>query len=113
MSNTRISYLYRDGCNNKEDHAVVVAGTLTYEQLQPYLDEEGDFNPVQVGLPHPGHKFSTGDFPNGDDHPFCELDPEDVEATMDPPAASMTAAELLAAFQRAHAAGWSTSVEGV
>lgn len=102
--NTRMSYLYRDASNYKYSEDVVVAGKLQFSDLQPYLgnlDEDG-FCPEDVALPHPG-KHAKG-FPGDDDHCWCELSEDDFEPTKDDPA--MTAQELIARFERAHADEW-------
>ena len=37
--NTEITYLYRDADNYKQGNTVVVQGELTFEQIEPYLEE--------------------------------------------------------------------------
>lgn len=105
MKNTRISYLYRDANNNKRHGDVVIEGELTFEQLQPYLDEGEYFAPEDVGLPHPGTRFAGG-FPIVSDHPWCKLADDDVEPTRKPATVNVTAAELLEKFKQAAAAEW-------
>ena len=64
--NTRIEYMYRDGANNKQWHTVIIAGTLTKDQLTPYLEQGRYFIPSQVGLDDlPGrlHRVDSGSRP--------------------------------------------------
>ncbi|HPS02723.1 MAG TPA: hypothetical protein PLA90_14390, partial [Candidatus Sumerlaeota bacterium] len=48
--NTRFGYLYRDACNYKEYHEVVVSGILREEDIQPFLRDKTYFVPSEVGL---------------------------------------------------------------
>ena len=43
MTNTTITYLYRDASNYKAWSSVVLAGEFTFEALKPHL-EEGEFS---------------------------------------------------------------------
>jgi hypothetical protein len=100
--NTRISYLYRDGSNYKRGKEVVVAGSLTYEQVAPYLDEHRYFIASEVGLPDPqlDWKEEGYEFPSEDDHVYCELYDDYLQPTDDAATLEVTAAELFARFQR-------------
>jgi len=77
-SNTRITYMYRDGANYKTSRAVVVAGALTPDQAAALLrccEEAGDFIPGQIGLPDLQDSFQ-GCESHWDpelDHPVHEL----------------------------------------
>lgn len=112
MSNTRIHYLYRDASNYKYGHEVVVQGVVTYEQIKPYLNECG-FAPADVDLPHPGEISNAPGFPNEDDHPFCEIEPDDFEIVDAEPTVKTTAEELLEVFKEAHVGGWPSQYKNV
>ncbi len=108
MDNTRITYLYRDGCNCKQEETAVVAGALAFAQLLPCLDEGRYFAPGDVGLPHPQRRWAGRGypFPTDNDHPWAELGECDLSPTDEPPTLPLTATELLARFRAAHAGGW-------
>lgn len=96
MANTRIDFLYRDACNYKRFTTVVIAGTLSDEQIREMMSllYDGDwFIPEQVGLP--ANRFA--DFTQ-DDHPWCEICAEDFSLTDAQPTESMTANELYENF---------------
>ena len=51
--NTKINYLYRDGCNYKQHNEEIIAGTFTTEQMNTIIDclDCGEyFIPSQVGF---------------------------------------------------------------
>ena len=94
LVNTELNYLYRDGSNYKQSETVVLAGTITREHLEPYLDEGWYFIPSQVGLEDLQARFpSLGE----DDHVWHEL--QEVTPTDAEPTTPMTAADLLARFR--------------
>jgi len=99
--NTSITYMYRDGANYNESQTVIVAGTVTREQLLECCDQEnsgGDsFIPDQVGLDELQHRMIN--FPNDQDHVWHEL--LELEPTKDEPTIEMTAEQLLKKFQEA------------
>lgn len=71
MSNTKISFLYRDGSNYKSYNSVIVAGTFTDDEINQILDclDSGDyFIPEQIGFPVERFGSITED-----DHCWCEL----------------------------------------
>lgn len=100
--NTRVSYLYRDASNSKRGEEVVLAGSLTYEQVAPYLADGVLFIASDVGLSDPQATIEEDGFafPADGDHVFCELEEDGLEPTDDPPTAAVTAAEVLARFER-------------
>lgn len=106
--NTLIWYMYRDGCNYKVHHYIVVAGELTEAQLTEQMDTEaflGDpvFIPEQVGLPGLQEQMCSP-WDDEVDGPWHEL--YSVELTDREPDWHQTAEELLAAFTNAKEAGW-------
>ncbi len=92
--NTRVSYLYRDGANNKHGNDEVMAGTLTAEQvadIRRVCDEGIWFIPGEVGLSEIQTYWRDQGYayPTDNDHAWCELN--DPEPTDDPPTVEMTA----------------------
>lgn len=112
QTNTCIRYKYRDASNYKFHGAVVLAGTVTEEQIRPHLHEGLYFIPGDVGLPslHP----TCCRFDEDLDHPWHEFDsvrPTEVEPTVGPMAA-LQAGEFLRRLQKAAQAGWPGQHEG-
>jgi hypothetical protein len=107
VTNTRITYLYRDASNNKQSESVVVHGELSFGALEPYLDEDLYFIPDQVELEDLQTRF--GGKLTSDDHPWHELHEEDVEQTDDAPTLTLTAEALLERFQQVQ---WDESAAG-
>lgn len=99
-ANTRIHYLYRDGSNYKQGHEVIVAGELSWEDIQPHLDEGTHFIASQVGLENIQTMWEEKGFtfPTEDDHVWCEIDEDDIDYTPLDPTVEITAEELKAAF---------------
>lgn len=93
--NTKISYLYRDGSNYNRDHAVVVAGVITFEDVFSFLDEDTYFIPSQVGLRDLQTDFGAL---TGDDHPWHELREDDFAPTDARPTVAVTAEQLKERF---------------
>lgn len=101
--NTRVLYLYRDGANNKQGDAPVVAGALTDAQKAAIFqacDEESQFIASQVGLPDLQTRWADRGypFPSDDDHVWSELIA--LEDTMDASTLSLdlTATDLADRF---------------
>lgn len=96
-TNTRISYLYRDGCNYKVHNEAVVKGTITKEQADEIYNctYAGSFIPEDVGLPE--NRF---DDYGPDDTDWFELyKPEEAFcSTTDEPTVDMTVDELVSHF---------------
>jgi hypothetical protein len=97
MSNTLISYLYRDESNHKQYATIIVAGRITFEQVRPYLNENEWFIPSQVGLEDLQERWGRID-PDLD-HVWHEFFDDTFEVTELPPTEEMTAEELLKRFQ--------------
>ena len=92
--NTRISYRYADKRNCRQYTAVVVAGTLTWEQIAPYLTAKNAFIPGQVGLEDLQGRFALP----GGDHPWHQIGPDDIRSTNAEPTIALTAATLAERF---------------
>jgi hypothetical protein len=99
--NTEITYLYRDADNYKQGNTVVVQGELTFEQIEPYLEEGCYFIAGQVGLEDLQWRWLEKGFgfPSDADHVFSELDDSCIEPTSDEPTLSLTADQLLDRFR--------------
>jgi len=98
-ANTKIHYCYRDGANYKQAHQVTLAGHISHDDLTPHLDDNLFFIPGQVGLEDLQVRFRVyGPCPNDDDHPWHEL--TRIEPTDDEPDQTITATDLVQAFQR-------------
>ena len=99
--NTRINYMYRDGCNYKFLYYAVVSGELTQTQIHTILSclDDDSFIPSLVGLPC---YYAAGyTYDEEIDHPFCELYEDDFETTVEKPSVDMRAEDLVSAFQQA------------
>ena len=108
MSNTKISYLYRDGDNYKKHNEAIVSGPYTKDQIDAILAsrEDGDyFLPTQVGLPE--ERFDKWDAQS--DHPWFELDEYSFEPTEEEPTVELTMEELTENFKRM-AGRWSMAL---
>lgn len=107
MKNTRITYQYRDGGNNKVFSYVVLAGDICESGLdmmreRAALDmdastEFGDFIPGQIGLPDLQDSFVGGAEWDAElDHPFHEI--LNIEPTTETPCGHSIDAEGFAHF---------------
>jgi len=94
--NTRISYRYADKTNCKQFTAIVVAGTITWEQIAPYLATQQFFIPGQIGLEDLQYRFALP----GADHPWHQIAPEDIKPTGAPPTIALSGEDL--AWRLAH-----------
>ena len=98
--NTRITYLYRDGANNKQGGEVVLAGTLTADKItdiRQACDEGVWFIPGDVGLPELQEVWVKKGYPlTEQDHVWHEL--QDIAVTDDPPTLTLSAAEFYVRF---------------
>lgn len=66
--NAKLTYLYRDASNYKFFCSIVLKGTLSYEEVIPYLHEGDYFLPKKIGL-----KSLIPEQSNEDDHKWHEL----------------------------------------
>lgn len=106
MTNTRVIYLYRDGANNKQEDAPVLAGSLTDTQKAAIFkacDNESQFIASQVGLPDlqtrwPNHGYA---FPTGDDHVWSELIALEDTTDAPTPSLNLSAAQFADRFVQA------------
>ena len=97
--NTKISYLYRDGCNYKQHNEVTVRGHFTKKQIDAILDclDAGEyFIPSQVGFPEIRFGSITED-----DHCWFELDKYCFEETYADADIDMSPGEVVAKFMEA------------
>lgn len=108
---TVLPVMYRDGDNYKRHDSIIVAGEFTpadIEALRSTLDEGEHYAPVDVGLPH---LLDESDWSRNDsDHCWHELS-LDRDLDVRPLRLSETiafesAAEMIAKFAEASAAGW-------
>jgi hypothetical protein len=88
--NTRISYRYADKTNCKQFTAIVVDGTITWEQIAPYLNTRQSFIPGQIGLEDLQYRFALP----GKDHPWHQITSEDIKPTEAKPTIALSAEEL-------------------
>jgi hypothetical protein len=92
--NTRMSYRYADKTNCRQYTSVVVAGTITWEQIAPYLTAQRSFIPGQLGLEDRQHRFVLP----GGDHPWHQIAPDDIRTTEAAPTIALTGPELAERF---------------
>ena len=92
--NTRLSYRYADKTNCRQYTSIVVAGTLTWEQIEPYLARQRSFIPGQVGLEDLQYRFALP----GADQPWHQIAPEDLRPTEAAPTVALTGDELAMRF---------------
>jgi hypothetical protein len=92
--NTRIGYHYTDHQDCRRYASVVVAGTITWEQIDPYLASAHSFIPGQVGLEDLQHRFKLP----GADHSWHQIAPGDIRPTEAAPTVALTGDELARRF---------------
>jgi len=100
MQNTKVSYLYRDGGNNKISRDVVIAGAMTSSQIAMFwekcdreIDDHPSFVPGQIGLPDL-QAGDEGKYPwiEDIDHPWHIL--QAIEHTDEEPTIRLSAEDL-------------------
>jgi hypothetical protein len=104
IMNTRMRYRYADKRNCKQFTVIVVAGTITWEQIAPYLAMQQSFIPGQVGLEDLQHRFALP----GADHPWHQIASEDITPTAAEPTVALSGEDL--AWRFAHTA-WDASLK--
>jgi hypothetical protein len=92
--NTRLSYRYSDKTNCKQYTSIIIEGTLTWEQVEPYLMLNGFFIPGQIGLEDLQYRSALP----GADHPWHQLLPGDFKPTEATPTIAISAEELAQRF---------------
>jgi hypothetical protein len=92
--NTRMSYRYADKTNCRQYTSIVVAGTITWEQIAPYLAKQGSFIPGQLGLEDLQKRFALP----GGDHPWHQIAADDIRPTEAEPTIALTGGELAERF---------------
>jgi hypothetical protein len=95
--NTRISYRYADKRNCKQFTTIVIQGTITWEQIAPYLVMEEFFIPGQIGLEDLQHRFVLP----GADHPWHQIVSDDIKPTAASPTIALSGEDV--AWRLAHA----------
>ncbi|MEN9937940.1 MAG: hypothetical protein RLZZ387_4519 [Chloroflexota bacterium] len=92
--NTRISYRYADRRDCRQYTSVIVAGTITWEQIGPHLATKRSFVPGQLGLEDLQYRFKLP----GVDHSWHLIAPDDIKPTDDAPTIVLTGDELAKRF---------------
>jgi hypothetical protein len=92
--NTRIGYRYADKRDCRQYTAIVVAGTITWEQIAPFLVQQRFFIPGQLGLEDLQYRFALP----GADQPWHQLEPHDLKPTAAEPTIPLTAEALAERF---------------
>ena len=95
--NTRMSYRYADKTNCRQYTTIVLAGTITWEQIEPYLAKHRSFIPGQLGLEDLQQRFALP----GGDHPWHQIAPEDIRPTEAAPTSVLSGGELAERFGHA------------
>lgn len=120
MSQTIIPVIYRDAAAYKAHTTYVADGAITDEQkttLTGALHDGEFFIPMDLGYEHLGPQldaWSETPFPGDDDHPWHELDVEDITVEGNGPTDGITVgtvSEFIAAMVAASTAGWNDGVE--
>ena len=102
--NTKITYLYRDGCNYKQLNEVIVNGHITEEQKRTIInccDSKEYFIPRQVDFPE--SRFGKVDLET--DTCWFELDESSFEDTSEEQTLDMTPEDVVKQFESA-AGNW-------
>ena len=94
--NTRMSYRYADRTDCRQYTSIVVGGTITWEQIEPYLAKQDSFIPGQLGLEDLQQRFALP----GGDHPWHQIAPDDITPTEAAPTIGLTGGELAERFGR-------------
>lgn len=92
--NTRLAYRYVDKMLCRQYTAVIIEGTITWDQIGPYLVRQHSFIPGQVGLEDLQYRFALP----GADQPWHQIRPDDLRPTEAAPTIALTGEELAARF---------------
>ncbi len=92
--NTIFSYLYRDASNYKLYHEEIIQGELTFEQIQPYLDQSLYFIPSVIGLKALGFE----DWDQEEDHIWHEI--ELLKLTDKEPTIELSVSKIIAKLKQ-------------
>jgi hypothetical protein len=90
IMNTRISYRYADKKNCRQFTTIVVDGTITWEQIAPYLATQQSFIPGQIGLEDLQYRFALP----GADHPWHQIASGDIKPTEAQPTIALSGEDL-------------------
>ena len=88
--NTQMTYRYADKTNCRQFTTVVVDGTITWEQIAPFLASRQSFIPGQIGLEDLQYRFALP----GRDHPWHQIVAEDIRPTDAKPTITLSGDEL-------------------
>ena len=99
QTNTKITYKYRDAGNYKTWGEEVIEGTLTLNQLAPYLIDTEFFIPRDIGLPDLQPQPKTED-----DHDLHTI--EELTETTEKPTIRINAETLINNFKQARVGEW-------
>jgi hypothetical protein len=89
-----MSYRYADRTNCKQFTTIVIEGTITWEQIAPYLGPRQSFIPGQIGLEDLQYRFALP----GGDHPWHQITPEDIRPTDAKPTVALSGEDLARRF---------------
>jgi hypothetical protein len=92
--NTSLSYRYADKTDCRQFTSIVLSGTITWEQIAPYLASRSSFVPGQLGLEDLQRRFALP----GVDHSWHQITSEDIKPTEAEPTVILTGAELAQRF---------------
>lgn len=99
--NTDFYYTYVDQNGYKQEKTVILAGEITLEQIEPYLDEGLYFIPSQVGLEDLQKGFLIYGPLGENDHVWHKIEEGDITPTgKEPTIADFSAADLLCKFKQ-------------
>jgi hypothetical protein len=106
--NTRIGYRYADRNDCRQYTSVVVTGTMTWEQIHPYLVNRSSFIPGQIGLEDLQTRFALP----GSDHPWHQITADDIHPTEVAATIALTGEQLAERFaQTSWQVNWKTIPE--
>lgn len=109
-----IPVMYRDADNYKSHGSYYVEGEFTPEQkerLRETLEVDNTFLPGQIGGDHLGG--NNYDYDDDSDHPWHELDVDEIHTSEHPEGDSFgMPEEFVARFEKAAADGWDDATYG-
>jgi hypothetical protein len=92
--NIRLSYHYIDRTNCRQYTSIILEGSLTWTQIEPYLVRQSYFIPSQIGLEDLRQRFALP----GLDQPWHEISATDLRPTEHAPTVSFSTEELVRRF---------------
>jgi hypothetical protein len=94
LMNTRMNYHYADQRDCRQFVSIVLAGTITWDEIEPFLSEHTSFIPGQLGLEDLQHRFALP----GVDHSWHHMAASDLTPTESEPTVTVTGKELAKRF---------------